>query len=94
MATVRDILAAKGAHVESIGPEATALDAAVLMNEHKIGSLVVLDGGQLAGIVTERDVLQRVVAQRRRPADDADAGLLDRAHWITSRSPARSSATV
>ena len=69
MATVRDILAVKGAHVQSIGPEATALDAAVLMNEHKIGSLVVLDGGRLAGIVTERDVLQRVVAQRRDPAD-------------------------
>ena len=68
MATVRDILATKGTHVQSIGPEATALDAAVLMNEHKIGSLVVLDAGRLAGIVTERDVLQRVVAQRRDPA--------------------------
>src|SRR5580704_19634171 len=68
MATVRDILAAKGAHVQSIGPEATALDAALLMNEHKIGSLVVLDGGRLIGIITERDVLQRIVAQRRDPA--------------------------
>ena len=68
MATVRDILATKGAHVQSIGPEATALDAALLMNEHKIGSLVVLDGGQLIGIITERDILQRVVAQRRDPA--------------------------
>ena len=68
MAMVRDILAAKGAHVQSIGPEASALDAALLMNEHKIGSLVVLDGGRLAGIITERDVLQRIVAQRRDPA--------------------------
>ena len=69
MATVQDILAVKGAHVQSIGPDATVLDAALLMNEHRIGSLVVLDGGQLVGIVTERDILQRVVAQRRDPAD-------------------------
>src|SRR5207248_475292 len=69
MATVRDILAVKGAHVQSIGPEATVLDAALLMNEHKIGSLMVMDGGRLAGIITERDILRRVVPQRRDPAD-------------------------
>jgi CBS domain-containing protein len=69
MATAQDILAIKGAHVQSIGPDATVLDAALLMNEHRIGSLVVTDGGQLVGIFTERDILQRVVAQRRDPAD-------------------------
>ena len=37
MATVRDILARKGSHVQSIGPDATVLDAALLMNDHKIG---------------------------------------------------------
>ena len=52
MATVRDILAVKGSHVLSIGPEATVLDAAVLMNEHKVGSLVVMSGGQLIGIIS------------------------------------------
>ena len=61
MATVRDILALKGSHVLSIGPDATVLDAAVLMNEHKIGSLLVMSGGYLIGIITERDILQRVV---------------------------------
>ena len=65
MATVRDLLAAKQTQLMSVGPEATVLDAAMLMNEHKIGSLLVMDGGRLRGIVTERDILQRVVAQRR-----------------------------
>jgi CBS domain-containing protein len=69
MATVRDILATKGTHVLSVGPEATVLDAALLMNEHKIGSLMVLDGGQLLGIITERDILQRVVVPRRDPGE-------------------------
>ena len=71
MAVVRDILAAKGPHVLSIGPEANVLDAALLMNEHKVGSLVVMSGGQLIGIITERDILQRVVVPRRDPGQTA-----------------------
>jgi CBS domain-containing protein len=67
MATVGDILAVKGSHVLSIGPEATVLDAALLMNEHKVGSLLVMSGGQLIGIITERDILLRVVVPRRDP---------------------------
>ena len=67
MATVKDILAVKGSHVLSISPAATALDAAVLMNDHKVGSLVVMRTGQLIGIVSERDILTRVVVPRIDP---------------------------
>ena len=67
MATVRDLLKIKGSHVLSIGPEASVLDAALLMNEHKIGSLLVMSSGQLIGIITERDILHRVVVTRRDP---------------------------
>jgi CBS domain-containing protein len=67
MATVRDILAVKGSHVQLIGPDATVLDAAVLMNEHKIGSLVVISDGYVIGIITERDILERVVVPCRNP---------------------------
>jgi CBS domain-containing protein len=66
--TVKSILADKGSHVWSVGPGATVLDAALLMNEHKIGALVVMEGGRLAGIFTERDVLRRVVGEARDPA--------------------------
>jgi CBS domain-containing protein len=65
--TVKSILANKGGHVWSVGPGATVLEAALLMNEHKIGSLVVMEGGRLVGIFTERDVLRRVVGERRDP---------------------------
>ncbi len=37
------------------------------MNKHEIGCLVVLEKGQYAGILTERDVLKRVVAKGRNP---------------------------
>ena len=68
MATIQDILARKGTQVTSIEAEASVLEAAILMNEHKIGCLVVMDGQTVSGIFTERDVLRRVVAERRDPA--------------------------
>jgi CBS domain-containing protein len=71
MARVRDILRGKGSLVHSIGPAATVLDAALLMNEHKIGSLVVMEDGRLVGIISERDILQRVVVSRLDPGDTA-----------------------
>ncbi len=67
MATVRDILAVKGSQVWTVGREATVLQAALLMNEHKIGALVVLDQERVVGMFTERDVLRRVVGEQRDP---------------------------
>jgi CBS domain-containing protein len=69
MANVKDILSVKGNHVASIHPEATVYEAARKMNDWKIGALVVLDNGHLVGIFSERDVLQRVVAQKRDAAE-------------------------
>jgi CBS domain-containing protein len=44
----------------SVGPSATLCDAAKLMNERRVGAALVLDAGQLRGILTERDVLRAV----------------------------------
>jgi CBS domain-containing protein len=68
MATVQNILARKGSDIISVAPGETVLHAAELMNERGIGGLVVTEGKRLAGIFTERDILRRVVAQRRDPA--------------------------
>ena len=69
MATVHDVLKQKGSQVLSIGPKASVLDAAMLMNEHRIGGLVVLRSAKVEGIITERDLLRQVVAKRVDPAD-------------------------
>ena len=68
MSRVMDILAVKGSQVLAIGRNASVLDAATLMNDHKIGGLVVLENRRVAGMFTERDVLRRVVAAQRDPA--------------------------
>jgi CBS domain-containing protein len=65
MTTVKDILDVKGLGVLSIGPQANARDAALLMTRHKIGSLIVMDGPDVLGIVTERDLLRQVLAEGR-----------------------------
>src|SRR5579875_2602893 len=68
MATVRDILAKKGSQVLSLSGETTVLQAARFMTDHKIGAILVLDGEHIAGMFSERDILQRVVAEGRDPA--------------------------
>lgn len=68
MATVRDLLARKGTAAFTVTPGHTVLDAAALMNDKGIGGLLVVKGGELVGVFTERDVLRRVVAARRDPA--------------------------
>jgi CBS domain-containing protein len=68
MSNVASILAEKGSQVLTISKGATVLEAARMMNEHKCGSLLVTEDTQLQGIITERDVLSRVVATQRDPA--------------------------
>lgn len=58
---VREILAIKGAVLYTIAPGKTLADAITIMTEQDIGSLVVFDGGRMAGMLTFREVLQAVL---------------------------------
>jgi len=62
---VRSLLRTKGRVVWSIGPEETVFQAIELMSEKQVGCLVVLIGGQLAGIVSERDYARKVILKGR-----------------------------
>ena len=68
MPTVQAVLDRKGNQVVSIDVAETVLTAATLMNSRGIGGLIVVDGTQVAGVFTERDILKRVVAAKRDPA--------------------------
>ena len=54
--SVKSILNTKGSTVETIEPNATAQDAALLMEERKIGALVVTTSDFVAGLLTQRDL--------------------------------------
>ena len=60
MGHVSDILATKGSTVLEIASDATVFDAVSTMVDGNVGSLLVMEGGHLVGIVTERDYLRRV----------------------------------
>ncbi|PKO20048.1 histidine kinase [candidate division BRC1 bacterium HGW-BRC1-1] len=68
MPTVNDILKRKGREVHTIAPGVSVLDATKLMNEHRIGALLVVENDAVVGMFTERDVLTRIVAVSRDPA--------------------------
>lgn len=68
MATVRDVLRQKGNVVHTIGPDASVRDAVRVMAERNIGALVVLEGSQLAGIITERDYARKIILKGRTSA--------------------------
>ena len=66
---VRDLIKRKGSAVVSAPPEMTVAALLDLLAEHRIGAVVVADGGPVAGIVSERDVV--------RALRTTGAGLLD-----------------
>ena len=69
---VKDVLAHKGTAVATIAPGATVADAVGSLAAHRVGALVVSDGGStITGIISERDIV--------RALDTFGAGLLDMA---------------
>ena len=51
----------------SIGPSASVVEAAQLMRDEHIGSLPITDGDTLLGMITDRDITTRVVAEAADP---------------------------
>jgi CBS domain-containing protein len=56
-------------NVISLQRDVSAYDAVKLMNEKRIGCLVVLQYGQVVGIITERDMLERVLEKCKNPKE-------------------------
>jgi CBS domain-containing protein len=60
MSTLRDLV--KDRRLYSVQASQTVLEAARYMMEHNVGAVPVLRDGDLAGILSERDIMNRVVA--------------------------------
>lgn len=56
-----------------LAPDRTITEAAALMDKAGVGSLAVIDGEDLVGIVTDRDLVRRGLAQRMAPDARVDA---------------------
>jgi CBS domain-containing protein len=61
--TVRAILDSKGHQIQSVEPQAKLAAAIKILGERKIGAVLVMDKGQIEGILSERDIV-RVLGER------------------------------
>ena len=77
-APVSTLLESKSTTVFSVPVTVTVSEAVQEMNRRKIGSVLVMEGGVLVGIFTERDVLMRVVAADRDPKSTPVAHVMTR----------------
>ena len=59
MATVRDIIRKKGGDVFGINPDATVYEALQMMAKHNSGALLIMNGDDMVGILSERDCVRR-----------------------------------
>ena len=65
MKTVRDILKVKGIDVWFVEPDATVFDALQRMAEKEVGALVVMQGAQIVGLISERDYARKIILHGR-----------------------------
>ena len=65
MKLVNHLLDSKGRNLVSIAPDASVFDAIKLMADKVVGSILVMDDGELLGIVTERDYARKVILKGR-----------------------------
>jgi len=59
--TVGQVMRKKGYGYHGIGPGATAYDALEIMAEKNVGALLVIEGGKLIGVFSERDYARKVI---------------------------------
>lgn len=65
MKTVREVLQAKGDAIYEIVPDAMVIDALREMANRNIGSLLVRDGEELVGLISERDYARKVILKNK-----------------------------
>ena len=65
MKTVAELLRAKPSRVVSVTPEQTVLEAIKVLAQEDIGAAIVLSGGRIAGIFSERDYTRKIVLKGR-----------------------------
>lgn len=74
MATVREVMSAE---LFTVSPSTTVGEAVALMAQHRVGSMLVMDGTHLTGIFTERDTVRAISHSHDAPAHEVSS-------WMTS----------
>jgi CBS domain-containing protein len=67
--TVNQLLNAKKSEIFSVTPDSLVIDAIRMMNDKKVGALLVMEDGKLSGILSERDYTRKVILNNRSSSD-------------------------
>lgn len=79
MKTIKQVLEGKGKQVWSVHSDATVFDALKLMAQKEIGALVVIDDGQIVGVISERDYARKIILEGKASKDTPVSEIMSRA---------------
>lgn len=65
MGTIRDLLRTKGTQIWTVTPNTSVLETLQIMTEKNVGALVVIEGGKITGIISERDFIHSIAEKER-----------------------------
>jgi CBS domain-containing protein len=69
MITVKQILDEKGPSVWTISPDIKVIDALKLMSDKGVGALIVMEGDEIVGMISERDYARKIILKGRHSQD-------------------------
>lgn len=85
MKKVKDILNRKGTNLVGVPKQTIVRDALKTMAEKNIGSILIMDGDQYLGIMTERDYARKVILQGRSSTEVCVEEIMSTQHPHTSK---------
>jgi CBS domain-containing protein len=76
MNRVADIISRKGVSAIAVPPDTPVIDALQIMADKNIGSVLIMDGGEYVGIITERDYSRKVALKGKNSHDTKVAEIM------------------
>ncbi|TMI94484.1 MAG: CBS domain-containing protein [Bacteroidetes bacterium] len=76
MNRVADIISRKGVSAIAVSPDTPVIEALQIMAEKNIGSVLIMDGGEYVGIITERDYSRKVILKGKNSHDTKVAEIM------------------
>ena len=86
MKPVSELLKKRNPALWHVSPSVSVFDALKLLAEHEVGALMVMEGGKLVGVVSERDYTRKIALQGRSSKDTTVADIMTKNVFIVSPS--------